>query len=320
MPGQAKMGAIHKLDSDMNYHSAWKILLCATVGAWVVTGLVSTAGAGEKSSADRKKLLIIAGRQSHGPGDHEFNAGCMLLKKGLQESTPELDVDLHKGGWPESDTAFEGADAVFFYMDGGAGHPAIQPERLKLLSELMARGVGMGCAHYAVEVPAGDPGEAWKNWIGGHYEHLFSCNPFWSPEFQTFPEHAIASGVGPFSIRDEWYMNMRFRPEMSGVVPILEARPSDKVRQGPYVYPRGPYKHIVDNSGRSEVMMWAVEREDGGRGFGFTGGHVHRNWGEPNFRKVMLNALLWISHVDVPADGVHTVVTDEDLKLNLDPK
>jgi hypothetical protein len=113
---------------------------------------------------------------------------------------------------------------------------------------------------------------------------------------------------------------MRFRPQMKGVTPILSARPSDKVRQGPYVYPKGPYEHIVKASGRPEVMMWCVEREDGGRGVGFTGGHFHKNWGDDNFRKVVLNALLWVAKIDVPEGGVASTVTEEQLKENLDPK
>ena len=31
--------------------------------------------------------------------------------------------------------------------------------------------------------------------------------------------------------------------------------------------------------------------KDGGRGFGFTGGHFHWNWGNDQFRKLMLNAI-----------------------------
>jgi hypothetical protein len=115
-------------------------------------------------------------------------------------------------------------------------------------------------------------------------------------------------------------MHMRFRPEMKGVTPILVAKPSDQVRKGPYVYPQGPYDHIVAGSGQDEVMMWAVEREDGGRGFGFTGGHFHKNWGDPNFRKVVLNALLWIAKVEIPDEGVSSSVTPADLEPNLDIK
>ena len=102
--------------------------------------------------------------------------------------------------------------------------------------------------------------------------------------------------------------------------PILVAQPSDAVRDGPYVYPKGPYPHIQASRGRAEAMMWAVERKDGGRGFGFTGGHFHDNWGNDDFRKTVLNALLWLAKVEVPEDGVQSAVTKADLDANLDPK
>ena len=126
--------------------------------------------------------------------------------------------------------------------------------------------------------------------------------------------------VQPFSVEDEWYINMRFRPDLKGVTPILSAPPSDAVRDGPYVSPKGPYKHIQEAKGRAETMMWAVERPDSGRGVGFTGGHFHSNWQNDNFRKVVLNALAWICKVEVPRDGIPSAVTEEELKENLDPK
>src|SRR6266540_155753 len=219
-----------------------------------------------------KKLVIVAGTPSHPPLMHEFNAGTILLHKRLQ-NIPGLNAVIYTNGWPTDPHAFDGADAIFLYMDGGGGHPAIRPENLKLLGELMKKGVGLGCAHYAVEVPAEKGGPEFKEWIGGHYEHQFSCNPIWSPEYKSFPNHSITRGVQPFSVKDEWYFNMRFRAERKGVTPILVAKPSDQVRDGPYVYPQGPYPHIQAAKGRDEIMMWAIERDDGGRGFGFTGGH-----------------------------------------------
>jgi type 1 glutamine amidotransferase len=183
------------------------------------------------------------------------------------------------------------------------------------------KGVGLGCAHFAVEVPADRGGQEFKDWIGGHYEHAFSCNPIWVPEFTSFPDHPISRGVKPFAVKDEWYFNMRFRADLAGVVPILVATPDSDVRDGPYVWPQGPYPHIVAAQGREEVMLWAVERGDGGRGFGFTGGHFHRNWADDSFRKTVLNALLWIAKVEVPPGGVQSeAVTNEELLRNLDPK
>ena len=280
--------------------------------------LAALVAVGSADAAD-KKILLIAGRPSHGPGDHEFRAGCLLLKKCL-DGVPGIKAEVHEMGWPKDDKAFEGVDAILIYADGGGGHPAIKPERLKLINELVKKGVGIGCAHYGVEVPKGEPGAALQEWIGGHYEHAFSVNPMWSPEFKEFPNHPVANGVKPFSVLDEWYFNMRFRDGMKGVTPILVAKPSDAVRGGPYVFPRGPYPHIQEAKGRDETMMWMATRPEGGRGFGFTGGHKHVNWGNDNFRKVVLNALLWIAKADVPKEGVASTLTADDLKTNLDPK
>ena len=123
---------------------------------------------------------------------------------------------------------------------------------------------------------------------------------------------------------------MRFVADISGnesanidglkFTPILVASPSDAVRNGPYVYPRGPYPHIQASKDRAEAMMWAVERPDGGRGYGFTGGHFHDNWGNENFRKVVLNGLLWIAKADVPKSGVQSSISPQQLDANLDPK
>ena len=55
--------------------------------------------------------------------------------------------------------------------------------------------------------------------------------------------------------------------------------------------------------------------------FGFTGGHFHRNWKHDDHRGIVLNAIAWIAHVDVPQDGVPSKTpTDDEMKANLDKK
>lgn len=267
-------------------------------------------------AADRH-IVLIAGKVSHGPGDHEFRAGSLLLQKALK-GYPGVELHVRTNGWLPDEELLDTAAAIVIYADGGGGHPAIQEHRLKRVDALAAKGVGLGFMHYGVEVPKGDPGQAMHRWVGGYYEHQFSVNPMWSPEFKSFPEHPITRGVKPFSVKDEWYFNMRWTEGQ--VTPILVATPSDAVRDGPYVYPKGPYPHIQEAKGRPETMMWAFERPGGGRGFGFTGGHRHVNWGDDNFRKSVLNAFLWIAKIEVPAAGVESRITESDLKLNLDDK
>ena len=278
-----------------------------------------------------KRLVLIAGKPSHPPGMHEFRAGALLMQKALA-GVPGLKVDVYDMGWPsktvdgarvEDSALLENADAVVIYADGGRGNPAIQGDHMKVLDALAAKGVGLGFAHYGVEVPAGDPGSAMHRWIGGYYEDHYSVNPMWKPPFDKLPKHPITRGVGPFATHDEWYFNMRWSGDpavQARVTPLLVATPDDDVRDGPYVSPKGPYDHIIAASGRPETMMWVYERPDGGRGLGFTGGHTHANWGDPNQRKIFLNGLLWLAKIDVPARGVEDHITPEDLTQNLDDK
>jgi hypothetical protein len=301
------------------------------IASFVCAALFGVVGL---APAADKKIVLIAGKPSHPPGMHEFRAGSLLLQNSLA-AVPGVAVTVYSNGWPNVADAFEGADAVVIYADGGGGHPAIQGDHKKILGDLANKGVGLGFMHYGVEIPATNGGPQFLQWIGGFYEHQFSVNPMWSPNYQKFPNHPVARGVQPFSNRDEWYFNIHFRPpamnndasadgavssRIAGLTPILVATPSDEVRKGPYVYPKGPYPHIVAASGREETLMWAYERPNGGRGFGFTGGHTHANWGNDSQRKVVLNALLWVAKADVPKNGVESSVTEDDLKQNLDPK
>lgn len=281
----------------------------------VTAPLMASAG----SKPQPRKLVLIAGTPSHPPGMHEHNAGVQLFHQFLR-NVPGLDVSFVLNGYPEDDAILDDADGILCYADGGKRHPLIQGDRIARLNTLLAKGVGLFCLHFGVEVPKGPEGDTFRDWIGGCYEHEWSCNPMWEADFKQLPEHPITRGVKPFAIFDEWYFNMRFRPEMVGVVPILTATPTDATRNGPYVYPKGPYPHIQEAKGRPEHLMWATERPDGGRGVGFTGGHFHRNWHHDEFRKLVLNALLWISKVDVPAEGVASAVTEADMAKNLDPK
>ena len=261
---------------------------------------------------------------------HEFRAGTLLLEKRLAQ-VPRLVVERHDNGWVEDEATFEDANAVVIYSDGSRKHPLADKGRLALMGSLVSRGVGLGCMHYGVEVLKEDAGAEFKEWLGGYYEHEWSCNPIWTPTFERFPDHPVANGVRPFQVEDEWYFNMRFRdgldasgPKRDGgsrFTPILVARPSDETRDGPYVYPKGPYPHIQAAKGREEALLWTIEHDNGARGFGFTGGHFHRNWQNDEYRKVVMNAICWLAGLTVPKYGVgSSTVRDDELQRNLDPK
>jgi type 1 glutamine amidotransferase len=262
-----------------------------------------------------KKIVLVAGRQSHGPGDHEFFAGCAILMN-LLKQTPGVWPVMVRDGWPKDEKILDGAAALVFYMDGRGGHPVVQKDRLKLLQKSIDAGVGWVNLHFAVDYEPRH-GETVVRWMGGYYDPRISTNPHWDATIRSLPEHPITRGVRPFTIRDEWYFNMRWVDDVTdvkaakGVTPILQAVPPDGVRG------TADAKKFL---GRLETMAWAYERPNGGRAFGFTGGHMHRNWGDENFRRVVVNAILWTAQVEVPTGGAKVEFDPVDLNRNLDYK
>lgn len=268
------------------------------------------------TAAETKKIVFVAGSKSHGYGGHEHYAGCKLLANCLQEAVPSVETTVHKAGWPQDPAAFDGAAAIVLFADGGGRNPI--NDHLDQVEKLMEQGVGLTCLHYAVEVPKGKPGECLKEWIGGYFEVHWSVNPHWTAEFTEFPDHPIARGVSPFSIDDEWYYHMRFREDMEGVVPVLSAVPPESTRQRPDGAHSGN-PTVRARSGMHEHLGWACKRADGGRGFGFTGGHWHWNWAHDDFRKVVLNGIAWTAKIEIPEEGLVTETpTFEELEAHQD--
>lgn len=295
------------------------LLLGATFG--VTLCATGTFNAARAFAAGKKSVVMIAGPPSHGPGDHEYNAGVLLLKKCLDRNAPQVEVKAHlNGGWPSAEELAQ-ADTILLYTDGGGAHPLLQGERLQQLAAQMKRGCGLICLHWSLDAPKDNGGPQLREWLGGYFEPFWSVNPFWTPDFKTLPKHPITGGVQPFSTTDEWYFHMRFRDGMTGITPLLTAIPPEDTMN------REDSSHSGNPAVRAEVaartpqrVAWAIERADGGRGFGFTGGHVHKGWGNDNQRKLVLNAILWTAKAAVPPGGVESKITPEELAANLDAK
>lgn len=289
--------------------------------ALLLTALALVSGSTFAEGA-KKLVVMIAGKPSHGPGQHEHNAGVLLFKKCLEENAASaVEVKHHLNGeWPAMEE-LDKADTILIYSDGGGGHPALQGDRLQQLDKQMKRGCGLVCVHYATEPTKEKGGDEWINWIGGAFEVNWSVNPHWDADFKALPSHPVANGVKPFTTNDEWYFHIRFRPNMAGVTPILSAIAPDSTmsrKDGPHE--GNPAVRAAVAAKEPQHVAWAAERAGGGRGFGFTGGHFHKGWGNNDQRKLMLNAILWAAKADVPANGVESTITDADLEKNLDVK
>ncbi len=289
------------------------------IAALLFTGLPSLRA---KTLDGKPLIVLIAGKPSHGPGEHEHNAGVQLLARCLSQGAANVTTKVHLNAeWP-GDAEFAQADTVVIYSDGGGGHPMIQADHLASIKKAMDRGAGFVCLHYAVEYPADKGGPQALDWMGGFFEANWSVNPHWDADFKELPKHPISNGVKPFSTNDEWYFHMRFRGDKEGrLTHILSAiAPESTMSRPDGAHSGNPAVRAAVAAKKPQATAWAYERSNGGRGFGFTGGHFHKGWANNDQRKLVLNAIVWTAKVEVPENGVDSKVTEEDLAANLDPK
>ncbi|MEM9646827.1 MAG: ThuA domain-containing protein [Planctomycetota bacterium] len=288
----------------------------------LLLALLSLTAIGVDNAAGEKaKIVFISGTPSHGPAKHEHRAGNMILAEALNECGLGVEATLVPGyGYPDDATILEDAATVVIFCTGHRGH--VLNAHLDEFDALMKKGVGVVMIHWATEAEKGKPGQKFLDWMGGFCDLDWSVNPHWTPNFDRFPDHPICNGVEPFGVNDEWYYHMRFVDEMKGVTPILsDLPPLETLRRKDGARSGNPAVRKAVESGERQHVAWAYERPSGGRGFGFTGAHNHASWQDDNFRRVMLNAILWTAGIDVPETGCPTKrPTDQQMKRNLDPK
>jgi hypothetical protein len=264
-----------------------------------------------------KEIVLLASKPSHGPGQHEHNADVLLFAK-WHNGIPGIHaVTYLNGDWPET-PVFERADEIFLDADGAEGHPFFQGDHTGIINRAAKRGVGLMFYHWATEPPAKSGHQEMLDWTAGYFELNYSVNPLFDASFNALPNHPITRGVKPFHIRDEWYYNNRFRDSLRGFTPILITTPPADTVKGDG--PRSGNPDVRSKAGQPQFVAWAGERQDGGRSMSFCGGHYHSNLGDPNFRRIVMNGILWVAKAEVPPEGFEVTVTPEDLTANLDPK
>jgi hypothetical protein len=301
------------------------VFLSLVAGLWLAAPVASAEEKKErdifdyeaqKAAKDVKKIVFVADTAPHGArGNHEFLAGAIYLARTINANYPNAYAVVYtKNKWPKD---LKHADAVIVLLNhgGSAVNDAVK--------EATKNGAGFMAIHFGVEVNKGDQGEQYTKWLGGYFETFWSVNPWWTPEFKEFPKHEVTRGVKPFALNDEWYYHMRFVEGMKGVTPILEAVPPLNTVQGEgkKSSERGGNPAVYEEvaAGNKQVMAWAYERPAGGRGFGFTGLHKHANLADDGFRTLLLNAVAWVSKLEVPEKGVPSkTLSRDDLEALID--
>lgn len=267
--------------------------------------------------AEEKNIVFLAGGPSHGPGNHEYRAGSMLLAKALNESGLGFKAKVYQN-WVDDISQLDEADAVVVFANAGG---RFNQERLASLDKKVKSGMGIMFIHYGVH-PSKSVGQKYFTpWIGGYFETGYSVNPFWTAEMSIKEGHPVGRGIDkPFTVNDEFYFNMRF-PKGDAAKDCYSI--ADSVIKPEHVtrYNNLWNKSGDDGFGKRQSLMWCRDPQEGGRGVGFTGGHYHHNWAVEGYRKMVLNAIAWISQVEVPHEGVPSKdITSEELNSNIDGK
>ena len=254
--------------------------------ASVLIGLACTLAAGAQ---EKTKILLIGKDRDHPYATHEYMTDCALLAACLKQ-TPNVETVV-SNGWPKGPDAFTDVKAIVLYTRNG-GNILFDPLNKEQAEKLLKNGVGLTAIHWSTGAE-GQVGELWLDALGGWFSTKFSkLNTTTTKLKQADPKHPICRGWSEYELRDEFYLELKFKQKAT---PILQ----------------------VELDKKTHTVAWTYERPDskGGRSFGCVLGHFHANFGEKPFRQALVNGILWTAHRDVPAMGAPVAITAKDLEL-----
>ena len=248
-------------------------------------------------AAEAKKILLLGqSPDGHPPGTHEYMPGVEVLAKLLKKSPGvELQVVNADNPWNEGPELLNDADGVVLFLSQGAKWTQEEPRRRDAFARLAARGGGLAVIHWGMGTRDAKDIDAFLKLFGGCHggpDRKYKVVPKASVQIVD-KQHPVTTGVDAFTIDEEFYYRLKFVKASPGVKPILKTNIED---------------HL-------ETVCWIWERPDGGRSFGFSGGHFHQNWRHEPVRRLLAQAVLWTVKQPVPKDGLNVGIRTQDLQL-----
>jgi hypothetical protein len=256
-----------------------------------------------------RTILFLAGPKDHGaPGRHEYEQDLRVLAQSLEAAPhlPRVKTQVVVGRAPRDLEAYRKVAAIVINSSSdrldGETHPLFPPEPttdrrgydpettefLKALDGLIReRGIGVVIFHYA------NWAENWAArgyhmaWVGGLWVQMVSRNPVdqWAMR-PAAPGHPVLSGVRPWTYRDEVFCRFHLPPDPRRTDLLIGRPTEDRQKIG------------------EQVVAWAYQREDGGRGFVYGGVDWHENMLIEDYRRFLLNGIAWAAGLTVPEEGI----------------
>jgi len=249
-----------------------------------------------------RKIILIAGKKSHGPGEHEYVKSVKLLKLLLDQSPnlKNLTTETYFNGWPDNPAVLDSADTIVLISDGMEWLPwTFAEDRVHILQKQFDRGCGFMTLHFSTYVPIKYSQQA-LDWNGGFFD--YDGDPAVRSAQKTIEtdialptkNHSVMRGVTPYRYKEEFYYKMHFVPDNSSIVPLVTVP-------------------VLSDNPQEQIVGWAYQRKNGGHSVGMTFGHYYDNWKLDGYRKLILNAIVWTSGADVPAGGVQSKYVEENV-------
>jgi type 1 glutamine amidotransferase len=233
----------------------------------------------------------------HPATTHEYIAGLRVLAILLnRQPTVQAIVIQADSPWHDGPELLDGADGVVLFLSEGAKWVSDDPERLAAFQRLARRGGGLTCLHWGMGTREVGPVAEFASMFGGCHggpdRKYKVVSVTAKPATETLP---ILNGIAPFEVQDEFYYALK-RPAqtpMRSILPLITVP--------------------IDDSDQS--VAWAFDRADGGRSFGFSGLHFHTNWKLLEYRRLVLQGIVWTLNQPIPKDGLPVEVADSVFDL-----
>jgi type 1 glutamine amidotransferase len=263
------------------------VTVCISLVALAFTGLITTTVAAADPAPTR--ILLIASAPDHPWASHMYEHECKLLAKCL-ENTPGVNTETSLG-WPSDPKQTEDIKAIVFYCKH-AGDILLDEARRAQCERILKNGAGLTAIHWSTGADV-KFGPAYLNLLGGWFNRAHSglkTGDAWLTKAD--PKHPIGNGWKEWLIHDEFYLDLRFHEDAK---PLLTVKVDD----------------------REQIVGWTIERLDsnGGRSFGTTLGHFHDNFARGDFRRMLVNGILWTAHIEIPLEGANVNVDEKFIKL-----
>ena len=268
---------------------------------------VSSLAQGE---GDGTHIVFLVGPKDHGfAGRHEYEKDLRVLANAL-ERAPNLRnirTSVFVGKAPRDLSLI--ADADVFVIESSSDraanetHPLFPPDPetdhrnydaetqayLDAFDALVKAGAGVVLLHYTTWAEHWDARDYYLKWTGGLWVQIGSKNPVDEWQIDLIDRtHPVLRGVKPWTYRDEIFTRFFLPNDFRRTDLLLGTPQQDRNGIGP------------------QVVAWAYQRDDGGRGFVFGGVDYHDNMLIDDYRRFLLNGIVWAAGVDVPAGGVQS--------------